>query len=88
MAKKKNKEPLRLNRLRVILADRGISQTEFAEMMDVHPSKISRIYNNRTEPPLQLLYKMAQILKIEVAELLTPISNLQDHFPFDKSKEK
>lgn len=88
MAKKKAKEPLRLNRLRVILADRGISQTEFAEMMGVHPSKISRIYNNRTEPPLFLLYQMAQILKVEVAELLTPISNLQNHFPFDKSKEK
>lgn len=88
MAKKKVKEPLRLNRLRVILADRGISQNEFAEMMNVHPSKISRIYNNRTEPTLKLLYQLAQVLKIEVAELLTPISNLQEHFPFDKSKEK
>ena len=88
MAKKKSKEPVRLNRLRVILADRGISQTEFGEMLNIERSKISRICNNRTEPTLKLLYKMAQALKIEVAELLTPISNLQEHFPFDKFKDK
>jgi transcriptional regulator with XRE-family HTH domain len=57
-------------------------------MLNIERSKISRICTNRTEPTLKLLYKMAQALKIEVAELLTPISNLQEHFPFDKSKEK
>ncbi len=87
MSKKKNKAPLRLNRLRVILADKGISQTEFAEMIGVERSQISRICTNRTEPTLKLLYKMAQALKIEVAELLTPISSLQEHFPAPNSKK-
>jgi putative transcriptional regulator len=87
MAKKKGKEPLRLNRLRVILADKAISQTEFGEMINVDRNTISRICTNRTEPSLKLLYKMAYALKIEVADLLTPLSSIQEFFPLEDTKE-
>jgi putative transcriptional regulator len=87
MAKKKGKEPLRLNRLRVILADKAISQTEFGEMINVDRNTISRICTNRTEPSLKLLYKMAYALKIEVTDLLTPISSIQEFFPLDETKK-
>ncbi len=87
MAKKKIKEPLKLNRLRVILADKDISQIEFGEMVDVDRSKINKICNNRVQPTILLLYKMAQALEVDVADLLTPIKSLQEYFPSNNSKK-
>lgn len=87
MPKKKTKEPLKLNRLRVILADRDISQIEFGQMIDVDRIKINRICNNRVQPTVLLLYKMAQALDLDVADLLTPISHLREHFPSNNSKK-
>lgn len=87
MPKKKSKEPVKLNRLRVILADREISQIEFGQMLDVDRVKINQICNNRVQPSVLLLYKMAQALDLEVSDLLTPISQLRDHFPSNNSKK-
>jgi putative transcriptional regulator len=87
MAKKKGKEPLRLNRLRVILADKEISQTEFGQLIDVDRVKVNKMCNNRVQPSVLLLYKMAQALDIDVSDLLTPISTLREYFPTNNSKK-
>jgi transcriptional regulator with XRE-family HTH domain len=87
MAKKKGKEPLRLNRLRVILADKEISQTEFGQLINVDRVKINKMCNNRTQPTILLLYKMAQALDVDVTDLLTPISTLREYFPSANSKK-
>lgn len=87
MAKKKSKEPLRFNRLKLILVDKNIPQKEFAEMLNVDRNSISRICNNRTQPSVKLLFKMAYALKIEVADLLSPLSSIQEFFPLDDKKK-
>lgn len=62
----------RINRLKIVLAEREITQKEFAEMLSVTPHTISRICNNDTQPSLKLLRKMALILEIDIRDLLVP----------------
>lgn len=62
----------KINRLKIILAEREIAQKDFAEMLSVTPHTISRICNNDTQPSLKLLRRMALILEIDIRELLFP----------------
>lgn len=62
----------KINRLKIVLAEREIAQKDFAEMLSVTPHTISRICNNDTQPSLKLLRRMALILEIDIRELLFP----------------
>lgn len=62
----------KINRLKIVLAEREITQKDFAEMLSVTPHTISRICNNDTQPSLKLLRKMALILEIDIRDLLVP----------------
>jgi putative transcriptional regulator len=77
MAKKKSEEFLRFNRLKIILVERNVSQKELAEMVDVDRNTITRICNNRNQPSMQLLYKIAIALEVDVRELLNPVSEIR-----------
>jgi putative transcriptional regulator len=75
--KKKVEEPIRYNRLKIILAVKNISQKELAEMVNVERNTISRISNNKNQPSIQLLYKIAAVLNVEISELLTPLGEIK-----------
>lgn len=74
--KKKKKEPIRLNRLKMMLAYKNVSQKDLAEMIGKERNSISRICNNVTQPSLKLLYEISFVLDIDVRELLTPSQEL------------
>lgn len=80
MAKKKLKDPIRLNRLKIVLVEKNISQTDLAEMVGVDRNTISRICNNRNQPSIQLLFKIAVTLNVEVKELLSSLADIRDTF--------
>ena len=63
-------EKLKINRLRVVLAEKEISQKEFAKMLSFNPNTISRICNNEQQPTLKTLHKMAKMLDIDIRDLL------------------
>ena len=67
----------KINRLKIVLAEREITQKDFAEMMAVTPHTISRICNNDTQPSLRLLRKMALTLEIDIRELLVPTPSIK-----------
>jgi putative transcriptional regulator len=78
--KKKTEEPIRYNKLKIILAVKNISQKDLAEMLGVERNTISRICNNRNQPSIQLLYKIAYVLNVEVKELLAPLAEVKEFF--------
>ena len=80
MPKKKSQEPVKLNRLQLILWDRNLAQKKFAEMAKIDANSVSRMCNNKTQPSLKLLFKMAHVLKVEPSELLMPISSVEESF--------
>lgn len=84
MAKKRAEEPLRYNRLKVILAEKNISQKEVAEMVGVERNTISRICNNKNQPSIQLIYAIGIALNVEITDLLNPVSDVKKMLPRDK----
>ena len=84
MAKKNNKEPLKLNRLKLILVEKGISQTEFANMLKVDRNTISRICNNRSQPTLKFLFEIAYALDLDVRDILNTMASVEGIFMKEK----
>jgi putative transcriptional regulator len=67
------KQKLRINRLKGVLADKGIAHKEFAKMVKKTPNTITRICNNEQQPSLVLLREMAIALDVEMGDLLVRI---------------
>ncbi|HTJ48812.1 MAG TPA: helix-turn-helix transcriptional regulator [Cyclobacteriaceae bacterium] len=65
-------EKEKINRLRVVLADKEISHKEFAKMVSKTPNTITRICNNEQQPSLKVLREMAIALDVDVCELIVP----------------
>lgn len=53
----------------VILKTKGISQTWFAEQMDKSHTTINEYARNKRQPSLEDLYRLANVLQIDVSEL-------------------
>jgi transcriptional regulator with XRE-family HTH domain len=62
----------KINRLRVVLADKDLSHKEFAKMMNKAPNTITRICNNEQQPSLKVLREMAIALDVDICELIVP----------------
>ena len=59
-----------INRLRVILAEKGISNHWLAEKLGKTDMTVSRWCTNRAQPSLGQLVEIAEILEIDVKDLL------------------
>lgn len=63
------------NRIKEALAAIGISQTELANRLGKTFNMVNLYASNKVQPPISVLYQIANILDIDVRELL--ISNKQ-----------
>jgi transcriptional regulator with XRE-family HTH domain len=59
-----------MNRIKEVLKDKGISQTWLARQMGKSYNTINEYSRNVRQPSLEDLYKIAEILDVEVKELL------------------
>ena len=62
----------RLNRLKVVLAERQRSNKLLAEKLDKDPVTVSKWCTNRAQPGLETLYQIASCLDVDVKALLVP----------------
>jgi transcriptional regulator with XRE-family HTH domain len=62
----------RINRIKEVLVIKGISQKELAEKTDKTQNTIASICNNKTQPHLKDLKIIAEILDVDIRELLVP----------------
>jgi transcriptional regulator with XRE-family HTH domain len=62
----------RINRIKEILVIQGISQKELAVKLGKSTNSIASICNNKSQPHLKDLKKIAQILDVDIRELLVP----------------
>ena len=58
-----------LNRLKAVLADSGKTNKWLAEQLGKDPVTISKWCTNTTQPDLQTLAKISELLKINIREL-------------------
>lgn len=70
MAKKSKKEKIKINRIKVILAEKDISHKELAQKVGLVPNSITRICNNESQPSLMMLRKIAIALEVDIKDLL------------------
>lgn len=62
----------RINRIKEALVRKGMSQKELAQIMDKNIHTISNWCINKSQPHLKELRKVAQILDVDICELLVP----------------
>lgn len=61
-----------MNRIKAVLESKGMTQVELAEKLGKSYNMVNGYVQNRQQPRLEVLYEIAEILKVEVAELLSP----------------
>lgn len=70
MANESNEEKVKINRLKVVLAELDISHKELAERVGKTPNTITRICNNESQPTLKFLREIALELDVDIKDLL------------------
>lgn len=61
-----------MNRIKKILEVKGMSQTDLAHRLGKSFNAVNLYAANEVQPPLPVLYQIADILKVDVRDLLIP----------------
>lgn len=64
------KENKNLNRIKVVLAEKNLSNKWLAEQMGRDQATISKWVTNATQPNLEMLIKLSKVLEVELSELV------------------
>lgn len=62
---------MKLNRIKAVLAEKGISQTWLAKQLGKSFSMVNAYACNRIQPNLNTLQRIAIILQVDVKDLIT-----------------
>ena len=65
-----------INRIKVALADKGKTNKWLAEQLNVAQTTVSKWCTNSTQPPIETFMKIAEILEVDLNDLVR----------FDKNK--
>jgi transcriptional regulator with XRE-family HTH domain len=64
-----------MNRIKEVLKDQGRTQTWLAEKIGKSYVVVTNYCNNKSQPSLSTLKKIANILDVDIRELLEPTRN-------------
>ncbi|SDU12944.1 Helix-turn-helix [Polaribacter sp. Hel1_33_78] len=59
-----------MNRIKAVLEEKGIKQVWLADKLSKSFNTVNGYVQNRNQPSLEVLYEIAKILNVEIAELL------------------
>ena len=59
-----------MNKIKEILDKKGIKQTWLAEQLGKSFNMVNAYVHNRRQPPMEVLYKIADILDVSIKDLL------------------
>lgn len=60
------------NRVRALRAERGWSQAQLADMLDVSRQSINAIETGRYDPSLPLAFAIARLFQLPIESIFTP----------------
>ena len=72
-------------KIKQIRSEKGLSQQELADKLEVHRKTIAFYEQNKTQPPADILQKMASIFEISYDDLLSGESDFSGIVVKDKS---
>jgi putative transcriptional regulator len=61
-----------LNKLRDLRAERGWSQADLADKLDVSRQTVNAIETGRYDPSLPLAFTIAKLFKLKIEDIFTP----------------
>ncbi len=61
---------MKLNRIKLVLVEKGISQTQLAKNLGKSFSSVNAYCSNRTQPSLDVLKQIADILSVNMKDLI------------------
>ena len=67
----KSYQVMKLNRIKTVLSEKGISQTWLAKQLDKSFSMVNAYACNRIQPNLETLQRIAEILQVDLKDLIT-----------------
>ena len=70
MEKDQMKDKAPINRIKVVLVEKGKTNKWLAEQMNVAPTTVSKWCTNNCQPTVETLMKIAEVLGVEITELL------------------
>ncbi|KGF34417.1 MULTISPECIES: helix-turn-helix domain-containing protein [Prevotellaceae] len=62
---------MRLNRIKKVLDDKGISQTWLSKKLDKSFNTVNAYVCNRSQPNLETLLHISQILEVDLKDLIS-----------------
>lgn len=65
----------KLNKIKVVLAERDLNNKWLSEKLGKDPATISKWVTNKTQPSLETLISIANVLKVSVQDLIRQDSN-------------
>lgn len=66
----------RLNKIKEVLVRQGVSQKDLANQLNKNEHTISNWCINKSQPHIKELYKVAEILKVDIYDLLVSVKEL------------
>ncbi len=57
------------NRIRVLRAERGWTQADLAERLEVSRNSVNAIENGKYDPSLPLAFRIAEVFKLTIEEI-------------------
>ena len=61
-----------MNRIKEVLTAKGVSQTELANRLGKTFNMVNLYATNKVQPPIPVLYQIADVLNVDVRDLLIP----------------
>ena len=65
-----------MNRIKEVLEDKELTQTWLAEELGKSFNMVNSYAQNRRQPSIKVLYRIAELLNVEASELLIKRNNL------------
>ena len=62
-----------MNRIKEVLEEKGLTQIWLAEKLGKSYNMVNSYAKNRRQPSIEILFKIAEILKVEPKDLLTTL---------------
>jgi len=70
---------MQMNRIKEVLEEKGIKQIWLAEKLGKSYNMVNSYVQNRQQPRLEVLYDIAEILQVEVKDLLIEIKKTKNN---------
>jgi transcriptional regulator with XRE-family HTH domain len=62
-----------LNRIKVMLAERNLTNKRLAEQVGKDPATVSKWVTNASQPSLEMIFKIAEVLKCNYTDLIRDV---------------